>query len=103
AEAVVATLRAGRSVIVSTGGRERLHLDLRAALHDDRVRTRRARGTRCWRKHEISDLGQVLRWALALRTAGAPRRHPGPPSRLPCPTRRTVDGRSGEDLLMAIA
>ena len=55
--------------MVSTGGRERLHLDLRAALHDDRVRTRRARGTRCWRKHEfrIWDRCFAGHWLCELR------------------------------------
>ena len=38
---------------ILTGGRERLHLDLRAALHDDRVRTGRTRCARCWRKQEL--------------------------------------------------
>jgi len=33
--------------------RERLHLDLRSALDDDRVGTGLLGGARCWRKHEL--------------------------------------------------
>jgi len=38
-----------------------LHLDLRTALHDDGVRTGRARGARRWRKHEL----RIGDWCLA--------------------------------------
>jgi len=51
--------KAARDVL--TGGRERLHLDLRTALHDDGVRAGRARGTRRWREHEL----RIRDWCLA--------------------------------------
>jgi hypothetical protein len=46
---------------VLTGGRERLHLDLRTALHDNGMRAGRAGGTRRWRRHKL----RIWDWCFA--------------------------------------
>jgi len=56
---LVVLTKAARNVLA--GGRERLHLDLRTALHDHGVRTGRARGARHWREHEL----RIWDWCLA--------------------------------------
>jgi hypothetical protein len=53
--------REAQSRYVLTGGRERLHLDLRTALHDNGMRAGRAGGTRRWRRHKL----RIWDWCFA--------------------------------------